>query len=62
PKSHAPIDAAGRPIRLTPTTGRAGDAPVALGLMQELAKGATLIAGRACGADAIRDPAATRGA
>ncbi|MEO0682954.1 MAG: IS5/IS1182 family transposase [Pseudomonadota bacterium] len=62
PKILAPIDAAGRPIRLTPTAGRAGVGPVALGLMQELAKGATLIADRACGPDAIRGPAATRGA
>jgi transposase len=57
---HALVDAEGRPVRLTLTPGQAGDAPVALDLMQDLAEGATLIADRACDANAIRDLAAAR--
>ena len=59
-KIHALVDAEGRPLRLTLTAGQAGDAPIALDLMQDLTEGATLIADRAYDTNAIRDLAAER--
>ena len=61
-KIHALVDAEGRPVRITLTAGQAGDAPVAPGLLELLAPGATLIADRAYDTDAIRGLAAERGA
>jgi transposase len=61
-KIHALVDAEGRPVRITLTAGQAGDAPVAPGLLEVLAPGATLIADRAYDTDAIRGLAAERGA
>jgi transposase len=61
-KIHALVDAEGRPVRIMLTAGQAGDAPVAPGLLEVLAPGATLIADRAYDTDAIRGLAAERGA
>ena len=54
-KTHALVDADGRPIRLDLTPGQAGDAPAAGSLLENLAPVATLIADRACDANAIRN-------
>ena len=61
-KLHALFDAKGRPVRLALTPGQAGDAPAALGLLEQLAEGATLLAGKAYDTDAIRAHADERGA
>lgn len=57
-KIHALVDADGRPVRLSLTPGRAGDAPAGLDLIGDLADGAILIADRACDTNAIRGHAA----
>ena len=61
-KIHALVDAEGRPVRLALTPGQAGDAPVAPGLIGELAPGAIVLADRAYDTNAIRDHASSRGA
>ena len=61
-KTHALVDAEGRPVRITLSAGQAGDAPAAPELLEMLAPGATLIADRAYDTDAIRGLAAERGA
>lgn len=54
-KIHALFEAWSRPIRRTPMSGQAGDAPVASELMQDLAASSTPIVDRACDRNAIRD-------
>ena len=61
-KIHALVDAEGRPVRLALTQGQAGDAPVAVDLVGELAPGSILIADRAYDTNAVREHAAARGA
>ncbi|MEM9429318.1 MAG: hypothetical protein AAGA32_07450 [Pseudomonadota bacterium] len=43
-KNLAQVDAAGGPVRLYPTLGQAGDAPVGTAFAADLGRGATLIA------------------
>jgi transposase len=61
-KIHALVDAEGRPVRLALTAGQAGDAPAAEQMLPLVARGATLIADRACDTNAIRAAIAERGA
>ena len=60
-KTHALVDAEGRPVRLSLTVGQAGDAPAAEGLRPLVAPGATLIADRAYDTNAIRATFGERG-
>lgn len=53
-KIHALVDADGRPVRLELTAGQAADAPVAEKLLTDVKPGATLLADKAYGTDAIR--------
>jgi transposase len=61
-KIHALVDAEGRPVRLELTAGQAGDAPMAVKLLETVAPGATVIADKAYDTDGIRAFVATRGA
>ena len=61
-KIHAPVDAEGRPVKLTLTAGQAGDAPAAEQMLPLIVRGATLIADRAYDTNAIRAAVAERGA
>lgn len=60
-KIHALVDAEGRPLRLVLTPGQAGDAPVGAALLDDIDRGAILIADRAYDTNAIREGAAERG-
>ena len=61
-KIHALVDAEGRPVRLELTAGQAGDAPMAVKLLDAVSPGATVIADKAYDTDAIRSLVAARGA
>ena len=59
-KIHALVDAEGRPVRLKPTPGQTGDAPLGTEFVGDLDAGAILIADRACDTNPIREGAAAR--
>jgi transposase len=61
-KIHALVDAEGRPLRLELTAGQAGDAPMAIKLLDAVAPGATVLADKAYDTDGIRSFITTRGA
>ena len=52
-KLHALVDGAGRPVAMTLTAGQVHDSRAALGLMEGLRTGQTLMADKAYDADAI---------
>ena len=60
-KIHAVVDAEGRPVRLALTAGKAGDAPMAAGLLETVMPGATVLADKAYDTDGIRSFVAARG-
>lgn len=61
-KIHALVDAEGWPVRLELTAGQAGDAPMAVRLLDAVAPSATVIADKAYDTDGIRNFVAERGA
>ncbi len=54
-KIHAVVDADGRPIRLQLTAGQADDGKMAEPMLQDMTKGAILLADKAYDTNALRD-------
>jgi transposase len=54
-KIHAVVDADGRPIRLALTAGQAHDGRMAEPMLQDISKGAILLADKAYDANALRE-------